>query len=89
MYLSKNKLKYIWPCSCMVAAKWLQEDNQDCSQKNKCVGVYTCALGGGKSGKDGKEPDLALVRFKLARHAFPSGTQLFHDLFQILSINFN
>lgn len=89
MYLSKNKLEYVWLCSCTLAAKWLKEDNQYCSQKNKCVDVYTCASGGGKGGKDGKEPDLALVHFKLARHAFPSGTQLFHDLFQILSISFN
>lgn len=44
---------------------------------------------GGKGGKEGKEPDLALVHFKLSCHAFPSGTQLFHDLFQTLSISFN
>lgn len=89
MYLSKNEPEYVWLRSCALAAKWLKEDNPCGSQKNKCVDGYTRASGGGKPGKDGKELALALVHFKLARHAFPSGTQLFRDLFQILSISFN
>jgi len=89
MYLRKNKLKHVWLCRCTLAAKWLEEDNRYCSQKNKRVDVYICASGGGKGGKDRKETALALVHFKLAHHAFPSGTQLFHYLFRILSISFN
>lgn len=86
MYLSKNKLEYVWLYSCMLAAKWLKEDNHYCSQKNKCVDVYMHAFEGGKGGK---ELDLALVHFKITRYALPSGIQLLHDLFQILSISFN